>query len=234
MIPWDEGSVKRAINAPNAPQTRQTRQTPRRNGPDMGQKGQDHYRKTSRHLSPIYHQTATIYHLGPCSGMLPRLESTDNRPISRNKRPTLDAKPASRNLSTNYRQFGEIYRSVRRTGLSRNLPGIYRQPKQIYRWRLSRRTTYAPEYPQPIRNPARGYPQPDTRLAVLYRATKWGRVPTVERPTPLSRPCPSSRPPAQPIVRSVTGQLQETEAERVTRYTKKVPTASTQSEDRHD
>lgn len=64
------------------------------------------------------------------------LESSDNHLIFRKKRPISFAKPTSWNL-----------------------PIIYRQFREIYRWRQSPSITGAPEYPQNIRNWWRGSPQ---------------------------------------------------------------------------
>jgi hypothetical protein len=92
-----------------------------------------------------------------------------------------------------------------------------------------------PEYPQPIRSPVCGYVQLNLRQAVLRPATKWGRAPTIGAPTRLTVHPPGLRPSAQAIVRSVTGQLQLAEAERVASDAKKVPTASaTLHEVKHD
>lgn len=154
----------------------QTHQTPHPNGPDRGQ--MVHYRVINAPNAPVsdgmrqqpaakWGRVPTIDGSAHLSRSCPRrwtaapeivrsvtgqfqlieaervegattapAESTDNRPTFHEKRPIMGTKAPARNLSIIYRRFGEIYR-----------------------WRLSPRTPHVPEYPQPIRNRSRGYPQ---------------------------------------------------------------------------
>ncbi len=150
-------------------------------------------------LSIIYRQFGEIYRLGVpqrrASARLGRTnssaESTDNRPMFREKRPILDAKSHSLNLSTClrrerrgrqviYHHFSGIYRSEPPVSPFGNLPAIYRRAKRIYRWRLSPCTPHVSEYPQPIRNRTGVYSHQDIRQEALLPKTKWGRAPTIE------------------------------------------------------
>ena len=108
----------------------------------------------SQNVSPIYHQTAIIYHLGLSSEELAYRESSSNRqteianrqPIG--KRLSLIGKQA---VGGNLKVRMRIDNSQQRLG-----------------------------YPQPIRSRPHGYPQSEPRQAVLRPATKWVRVPTIE------------------------------------------------------
>ncbi len=83
--------------------------------------------------------------------------------------------------------------------------------------RVRNRATNAPN--TPFSDGMRRYAKSDTRMALLRPATKWRRVPTIERPARLSRLCANSLPATPAIVRSVTGQFQSIEAERIERDT---------------